>query len=146
MSNSRCSSNDSKIWLEKFTKIIEERIGKPSSQPPGGRRVKVAVLDTGIDLNHSYFDDEYKAGRIQNIASFVDGKNGEEDKNSGDESGHGTFVASLLLSHGLHIDLYVAKISKSRAFKKGTTENVKNVSHLLLVIFALFVFSLDGFR
>jgi hypothetical protein len=139
LSNSRDSSNASKLWLDTFTGIIKERIGKSSSQPPGGHRVKVAILDTGIDLNHSYFDGEYKAGRIQNIASFVDGKNGDEDKNCGDESGHGTFVASLLLSHGPHIDLYVAKVSKSRAFKKGTIENVKNVSHPLLMLLSVFI-------
>jgi subtilisin family serine protease len=91
--------------------------------------VKVALLDTGIDLKHSYFEGEYPSGRVKSVRSWVDGKEGAEDGDGGDESGHGTFIASLLLDLCPTIDLYIARISKSRNFKKGTSVNVVNVSH-----------------
>jgi len=91
--------------------------------------VKVALLDTGIDLKHSYFEGEYPTGRIKSVRSWVDGKEGVEDRDGGDVSGHGTFIASILLSLGPTIDLYIARVTKSRHFKKGASLNVANVSH-----------------
>lgn len=93
--------------------------------------MKVALLDTGIDLQHSYFEGQYPSGRLKSVRSWVDGQEGAEDQKGGDISGHGTFIASLLLDLCPNIDLYVARISKSREFKKGTSLNVANVSHSL---------------
>ncbi|CZR66937.1 uncharacterized protein PAC_16838 [Phialocephala subalpina] len=112
-------------WLKCFKGIIQARI-KPASKLVSDRRVKVALLDTRINLKHSYFEGEYLSGRIKSVRSWVDGKEGAEDWDSGDESGHGTFIASLLLDLCPTIDLYVVRISKSRNFKKGTSVNVGN--------------------
>ncbi len=117
---SRARASDD--WIKKVKEIIHERIGL---QPT--HRVKVALLDTGIDLEHAYFDKQYPHGRIKSVCSWVDGKEGVEDAWGGDESGHGTFIASLLLDLAPNIDLYVARISKSRGFRKGTALNVANV-------------------
>ncbi|KAK4076881.1 hypothetical protein Purlil1_12536 [Purpureocillium lilacinum] len=119
----RSKASDS--WIKNVKNIIDDRIGKLAhlSSP---RRVKVALLDTGIDLKHAYFDGEYPCGRIKSVRSWVDGKEGAEEQQGGDESGHGTFIASLLLSLGPNVDLYVARVSKSRSFRKGTAMNVAN--------------------
>ncbi|KFG83178.1 hypothetical protein MANI_002863 [Metarhizium anisopliae] len=135
----RKASND---WLAAFEKIIQEetRNSKPVSQPLAGqpvggqnvgdgqqvRRVKVALLDTGVDLKHSYFDNQYPDGQIKSIRSWIGGKDGVEDKDGGDFSGHGTFIASILLKYGPNIDLYVARVAGTRRFRRGTSENVAN--------------------
>ncbi|KAI0544648.1 hypothetical protein F4679DRAFT_564149 [Xylaria curta] len=112
-------------WIENVKKIIHDRIGK-IAELPSSRRVRVALLDTGIDLKHAYFDGEYSSGRIKSVRSWVDGKAGAEDQHGGDESGHGTFIASLMLKLGPNIDLYIARVSKSRRFRKGTALNIAN--------------------
>lgn len=114
-------------WIKRVKKVFDDRIGK-KSKSPSSRRVKVALLDTGIDLKHADFSYEYPSGRIKSVRSWVDGNEGSENQDGGDESGHGTFIASLLLSLVPNIDLYVARISKSRIFQKGTTINIANVS------------------
>ncbi|KAI1735420.1 hypothetical protein F4680DRAFT_435188 [Xylaria scruposa] len=114
----------SDIWIKKVKNIINDRIGKKIAKLP--RRVKVALLDTGIDLKHAYFDGEYSSGRIKSVRSWVDDKAGAEDPDGGDQSGHGTFIASLLLDLGPNIDLFVARVSKLRGFQKGTAMNVAN--------------------
>lgn len=125
--NFTSQAKDSKDWLERFKNIIQTRI-RSSGTSVSHSRVKVALLDTGIDLQHSYFEGEYLSGRIKSVRSWVDGKKAAEDRDGGDVSGHGTFIASLLLDLCPAIDIYVARISKSRNFKKGTSENVANVS------------------
>lgn len=94
--------------------------------------MKVALLDTGVDLSHQDFYDEYPNNRIKSVRSWVDDKGGVEDPRGGDDCGHGTFIASLLLYLGPNIDLYVARVSKSRKFQKGISMNVANVSLELL--------------
>ncbi|MFD6757499.1 S8 family serine peptidase [Streptomyces roseolus] len=54
-----------------------------------GTGVKVAVLDTGLDLNHADF-----AGQVLDSKSFVDGQAVQ------DGNGHGTHVASTVLGSG----------------------------------------------
>lgn len=53
-------------------------------EPPGLSPVKVAVIDSGIDLDHPEFE-----GRIAAARSFVGGT-------AQDRQGHGTFVAGLI--------------------------------------------------
>lgn len=68
-------------------------------------QLKVAVLDSGIDLEHDDFQDEE---RIIETKSFVD------SRATVDESGHGTHVAGIILELTKNVDLYVAKIAETR--------------------------------
>ena len=57
-----------------------------------GAGVRVAVIDTGIDLNHPLF-----AGRLASqMFDLIDGDYAPQDEPGGDGSGHGTFVAGLI--------------------------------------------------
>ncbi|TXS52315.1 S8 family serine peptidase [Streptomyces sp. t39] len=84
-----------KLWLDGRVKpSLEESvplIGAPGAWAAGytGKGVKVAVLDTGIDVGHPDF-----AGLIDGTASFVPGE-GVTDVN-----GHGTHVAGTIVGSG----------------------------------------------
>jgi subtilisin family serine protease len=70
--------------------------------------VKIAVLDTGIDLNHPTIKGAVNMRRIKTSKSFV-----KDDKTPQDENGHGTHVASLILKVAPESELYVGKIARN---------------------------------
>lgn len=84
-----------KLWLDGRVKAsLKESvplIGAPEAWAAGctGKGVKVAVLDTGIDVDHPDF-----AGLIDGTASFVPGEAVT------DVNGHGTHVAGTIVGSG----------------------------------------------
>lgn len=84
-----------KLWLDGRVKAsLKESvplIGAPEAWAAGftGKGVKVAVLDTGIDVNHPDF-----AGLIDGTTSFVPGEAVT------DLNGHGTHVAGTIVGSG----------------------------------------------
>ncbi|MFI7699298.1 S8 family serine peptidase [Nonomuraea sp. NPDC049480] len=91
----RTASGIAKIWLDRKTEASLDRsvplIGAPTAWERGydGKGVKVAVLDTGIDVAHGDF-----AGRIQATENFSDAPG------IADRLGHGTHVASTIAGAG----------------------------------------------
>jgi thermitase len=83
-----------------------------------GSGVRVAVIDTGLDFNHSLF-----AERIAwPIYDFVDDDGNPSDEQDGAASGHGTFVAGLIA-----LTAPDAKIMPLRAFSsdgRGTSFDI----------------------
>ncbi|WP_328966430.1 S8 family peptidase [Streptomyces sp. NBC_00239] len=105
-----------KLWLDGRVKAALKEsvplIGAPEAWAAGytGKGVKVAVLDTGIDVNHPDF-----AGLIDGTVSFV------PDEGVTDVNGHGTHVAGTIVGSGTAsggdnqgvapgADLYVGKV------------------------------------
>lgn len=84
-----------KLWLDGRVKATLKEsvplVGAPTAWAAGydGNGVKVAVLDTGIDVNHPDL-----AGQIDDTASFVPGEA------IADINGHGTHVAGTIVGTG----------------------------------------------
>ena len=71
--------------------------------------VKIAVLDTGVDLKHPFIRGAIRQKRIRKLKSFV-----TNDTSTEDRVGHGTHVANLLLEVAPDAQLYIAKIASSK--------------------------------
>ncbi|WP_433183764.1 S8 family serine peptidase [Actinoallomurus sp. CA-150999] len=84
-----------KLWLDRKVTVTLDKsvpqIGAPEAWKKGldGKGVKVAVVDTGIDLHHPDF-----AGRIGDTANF------STESSVQDGHGHGTHVASIIAGSG----------------------------------------------
>lgn len=93
-----------------------------NGQTTGGRRVKIALIDTGVDLEDPFISPEVESGRIKGC-SWV----GEEDDIS-DSCGHGTHLVRLVLKVNKSADILVAKVSKGKSFTPKNTQNIVEVT------------------
>ncbi|MFF3127359.1 S8 family serine peptidase [Streptomyces sp. NPDC057908] len=90
------ASKVSRLWYDGKVRASLDKsvpqIGAPEAWAKGvdGKGVKVAVLDTGVDLNNADIKDRVTATR-----SFVDGAAAVQDGH-----GHGTHVASTIVGSG----------------------------------------------
>ncbi|KAI1112785.1 pfs domain-containing protein [Nemania sp. NC0429] len=100
-------------WKSKYQEVYEKFIPR---QPVSSRSapVKIAILDTGIDLTHP---DIY--ARIENVKGRHNWLDEKHVNLVSDRSGHGTFTAGLLLDYTPDAELYVAKIAEKNPASPG---------------------------
>ncbi|MER7396250.1 S8 family peptidase [Streptomyces sp. NPDC000151] len=84
--------------------------------PGGGKDVQVYVLDTGVRTTHQDF-----GGRARSGWDFVG-----DDRNAGDENGHGTHVAATIAGekHGVAKEADIVSVRVLDGAGSGTTANV----------------------
>jgi hypothetical protein len=106
-------------WFQNFDEdIIQKRLPKRAASKDN--RIKIAVLDTGIDLKNVWISQ--RAGRIQCWPARADCE---------DKDGHGTHVAHLLLRLAPHAHLRISKVSKTRLLKDADIKQIADVSRNL---------------
>ncbi|GFF44406.1 uncharacterized protein PAC_01091 [Aspergillus udagawae] len=97
-------------WLdERVPQVIDDCLETP--------KVKIAILDTGIDLKNDFI--RVNKTRIKGLESWIDDGN-----KSGDLFGHGTHTAGLLLRVAPTADIYVARVVANKHLDKP--ENIAN--------------------
>jgi len=84
--------------------------------------VKVAILDTGIDLNHPVFKDFIARDQIGGFYDFIN-----ESSIPVDDNGHGTHVSHLLLKTAPYSRIYVARVFEDTEADDGTALLVAKV-------------------
>ncbi|KAF7940690.1 uncharacterized protein EAE97_006876 [Botrytis byssoidea] len=102
----------SKRWFEKFEeKSIQEMM--PVIAISEENRVKIAVLDTGINLKNTFISQN--KGRIRCWPNRPD---------CDDIDGHGTHTAYLLLRLAPHAQIHVAKVSNTKFLRDANIEQI----------------------
>jgi subtilisin family serine protease len=99
------------------------RDAREAAGNPPKRRVKIAVLDTGINTNHEFI--RGARSRIKGRKSFV-----KDDASIEDNDGHGTHVAASILDVAPDAEVYIAKVATDMEIPSG--HKIAEVSGLLL--------------
>lgn len=99
----RCQSADERIkeYKDHYETAIED-------VQPEAPRVRVAILDTGLDLGPPLI--RGNVDRIVEVKSWLPPRDGQT-ANGTDTTGHGTHVTGLLLTTAPDCDVYVAQIA-----------------------------------
>ncbi|KAK5087249.1 hypothetical protein LTR24_006889 [Lithohypha guttulata] len=109
-------------WFLDYESVLRiTRILRPARPKIPEDRVRVAILDTGVDIKHKNL---HRLGMQQQIIyeNFVPG--GSPSVIYQDENGHGTHVTSILLKIAENVDVYVARISPDgRTWDSGQVAN-----------------------
>lgn len=88
----------------------------PAKTKSREKRIRIGVLDTGIDLGNIWMSQ--KAGRIRCWPPDVDHH---------DNDGHGTHVAHLLLRLTKHADLRICNVTNSTSIEDADIKRIANV-------------------
>lgn len=120
-------------WKANFHAACRYYIKREISQT---QRVKIAILDSGVDGGHRRFNSE----RLKEIRSWVGDCEGVEEIDCVDEMGHGTHNVGLLLDLVPMIDIYVARIAERRP---GDPDKVAKVGSWLRILASLFTTASD---
>ncbi|PVH85654.1 subtilisin-like protein [Cadophora sp. DSE1049] len=95
-------------WLENVAEIRKDCFDPRLIR----RRIRIAILDTGIDFGHTFFSEELN--RIAARESFLDCRdpNSLQDnpRNTKDTHGHGTHIAGIILQVAPDADLYIGRV------------------------------------
>ncbi len=97
-------------WRQRFKDVYKKFIEECPQQQGSLSPLKIAVLDTGIDMTHP--DIVAREEQIKSKYNWTDGKRKHAVQ---DNNGHGTFVTGLLLDYAPDAELYVAKIAEDSA-------------------------------
>jgi hypothetical protein len=110
-------------WFKLYRANVRPLLPRLSNS---SKRVKIAILDTGIDLEEDVVSSHHQ--RILKNESFL-----VDDSSTEDLDGHGTHTAGLILRVAPNAALYVARIAKSQ--KLLNKISIINVSSFNLQIF-----------
>lgn len=104
------SETQKKFTSSKFMASDENRM-EESNLWRNVDKVKIAVLDSGIDKNHKILK-----GKIKDEYNAID-----ESEPAIDEIGHGTAVSGVIVTESPEVELYSVKVLDNRG--KGTAED-----------------------
>jgi hypothetical protein len=114
-----CRDQLTESWLQEYKEHVQLLIGQnwPTEIP----KVKIAILDTGIDLSHEWIKLKLKDHNGKN-KDFIQEDAEDESVPPQDSCGHGTYAAGIILQLTPHVDLHVARVFEN-GFLHSTDTN-----------------------
>lgn len=96
----------------------------PAWPPCRRERIRIAIIDTGIDNEDIHVEIARDVGRIKdcNCRGFVKDADDYQDRH-----GHGTRVARLILQLAPSAELYIAKISNDKSIESKHLNRISEV-------------------
>jgi hypothetical protein len=105
-----CRGHAADKWLEEVANIRADCFDPTLIRT----RIKIAILDTGIDYDHIFFSDDDKMPRLVARESFLScsDPNSVKDspRNTKDTHGRRTHIAGIILQVALDADLYIGRV------------------------------------
>lgn len=107
-----------------YSRFVADRVTSPRGELP--RRIRIAVLDTGIDFRHPGIIDAKDKGRVRKewCHSWTGAKTDVEDE---DDEMHGTNCTYLLHKAAPEADIYIEKVFQRNSFKIYQAESIAKV-------------------
>lgn len=101
------------VNADKWFEYLEKRVlGILDASPPSHEPVKIAILDTGVDMTHPLYRLEEIRDRIKR-QDFTEPASGDIPRSEDDIDGHGTHISHVLLRVAPYAELYVGKVLQS---------------------------------
>lgn len=96
-------------------------------------KVRVAILDTGIDSSHPFMSVGIGNRRRLKYCKYKDftKANTSEGETPVDTNGHGTHIAGIILQMSPYVDLYIARVFESQVLGAKEAMNVATVGGFL---------------
>ncbi|KAK4063328.1 uncharacterized protein Triagg1_9479 [Trichoderma aggressivum f. europaeum] len=108
------------LWKFRYLDVYGKFIPQSSILP----NIKIAILDTGVDVQHPYIDARFE--NIQGRYNWLSEDGPANVRVVTDMSGHGTFAASLILDYAPDAQLFVAKIAEKELLKSNVIAKAIN--------------------
>ena len=114
-------------WLDRVD-LLQRKMKLDIHSRPAQDRIRVAVIDTGCDVESEFFHG--KRGRRLPQNSWKDFVN--ESVRPIDEDGHGTAMVSLVMNMAPQANIYVARVARRPLDLDESIDNVAKVCLLIL--------------
>ncbi|KAL8374508.1 hypothetical protein RB599_001285 [Gaeumannomyces hyphopodioides] len=96
-------------WLGDLKKISGDIMKIPGQCELRPRAIRVAILDTGVNLGRQFFKSRVRREKIRKLADFAPG--GRPGEDAVDTFGHGSLMAQLLMEVAPMADVYIARVA-----------------------------------
>jgi hypothetical protein len=109
---------------DSYSRLVADRVTDSGVESP--RRIRVAIIDTGIDFGHPGIQEVKAKGHVKEewCYSWIGSSNNIKDE---DDGLHGTNCAYILHKAAPEAEIYVEKVFQNTNFKSYQAQNIAKV-------------------